>query len=169
MKNQYLVLLLLTVPVLVVCGCAVFPGGDSASSARMAEIQQVTNRYLAAFNDGDLEAVAGCWHLPGWVATGAASHALIDGEEAKSFYGDLLEKIRAGGWDHSRLLSEHFEMVNEGYVFWRITFTRLDKAGDVIPPEVHGGVYTLLFKDGRWGITTLVVDADPDKNPTSAY
>ncbi len=147
--------------VVCVCGCAGLPGGASDASPQLAEIQQVTNRYLAAFNAGDLDALAGCWHLPGWAATGKASHAVLDRAAAKTLYGDLFEKIRAEGFDHSELLSEEFELVNKGYAFWRITFTRWDKDGNFMPPEVHGAVYTLLLKDGRWGITTLVL-LDPD-------
>ena len=145
----------------LVSGCAAFSGGESHSPAELAEIQQVTNRYLAAFNDGDLDTLAGCWHLPGWASTGKGSHPLLDRSAAKTLYGDLLKKIRAEGFDHSELLSEEFEMVNKGYAFWRITFTRWDKDGNFMPPEVHGAVYTLLLKDGRWGITTLVLLADP--------
>ena len=141
-------------------GCAVPPDGPTVV-AGATTIQELTQRYQQAFNAFDLDALADCWHVPGWASTGKTNEVLLRRADVKTLYKDLLDRLQSEGFDHSELVSEEVEMVNDGCAVWRIGFTRWKKDGSFMPPRVHHAVNTLFLREGRWAFATLALDHRP--------
>ena len=154
--------LMYTILVLLACiwsqGCSASHVHVSPDPAAVSEVRQVMHRYLAAFNVDDFETIGASWHAPGWLSTSESRRPLKDREEVKSLYRALLGKIRAEDYDHSELLSEDIEFVNDGCVIYRITFTRWKRDGSFMPPRVRGSVCTLLKVDGQWGLSNVALE-----------
>ena len=131
---------------------------SSPDPVAVSEVRQVMRRYLAAFNVDDFETIGASWHTPGWLSTSESRNPLKDREEVKGLYRALLGKIRAEDYDHSELLSEDIEFVNDGCVIYRITFTRWKKDGDFMPPRVRGSVCTLHKVAGQWGLSNVALE-----------
>ena len=140
-------------------GCSTVHVHASPDPAAVSEVRQAMRRYLAAFNADDFETIGAAWHAPGWLSTSESRNPLKDREEVKGLYRALLGKIRAEDYDHSELLSEDIEFVNDGCVIYRITFTRWKKDGDFMPPRVRGSVCTLHKVDGQWGLSNVALES----------
>ena len=78
-------------------------------------------------------------------------------EEVGEIYGALFEKIKAEGWDHSELIDEEIDVVNDTLATVKIKFRRVDQNGEVMLPEVRAGMLKVLLFDGEWKITTQAV------------
>ncbi|MDG1454571.1 MAG: hypothetical protein P8R38_00030 [Planctomycetota bacterium] len=134
---------------------------DSENFAELNSVRDAMHAYYEAFNVDDYQVITESWHTPGWVSVGEASHVLLNPKEVKDFYQGMLGKIRSEGYSHSQLIDEEFELINEGCALCRITFTRFLENGEVMEPKVRGAHYTILKRDGKWGINALILDADP--------
>jgi len=140
-------------------GCSAVHVHVSPDPTAVSEVRQVMHRYLAAFNADDFETIGASWHTPGWLSTSESRRPLKDREEVKGLYRALLGKIRAEDYDHSELLSEDIEFVNDGCVIYRITFTRWKRDESFMPPRVRGSVCTLLKVDGQWGLSNVSLES----------
>ena len=118
------------------------------------------DRYFADFNDGRPEAIPSVWHVPGWVALGARNQLLADEAAVTSFYKAVLDTIEADGYDHSDLLSVDITVANEACATVEFTFTRWNTDGEVMLPRVRPVSCVVLKNDGRWGINTLIFNAN---------
>ncbi len=166
MKNLLSISLLVLVLALA-SGCANIQisvdTGSAELSADARDCRVVMHRYFNAFNVDDFETMGDSWHVPGWASMGSRSLSFATQKEVEQLYRNLLGPLREQGYDHSELLDEDIEILNESAALYRITFTRWLKNGQFMAPRVRSGVYTLLKLDGQWGINGLFVDADPEK------
>ena len=123
------------------------------------QVEALMQRYFDAFNAADVEAVKDCWHAPAWTSNGEANRSLVTLDEVGEMYVALFEKIKAEGWDHSELIDEEIDVVNDTLATVKIHFRRVNQDGEVMLPKVRGGMYKVLLIDGEWKITTSAVTA----------
>ena len=121
------------------------------------QVEALMQRYFDAFNAADIEAVKDCWHAPGWISNGEANRSLETLDEVGELYSALFERIKAEGWDHSELIDEEIDVVNDTLATVKIHFRRVNQNGEVMQPEVRAGMYKVLLFDGEWKITTQAV------------
>ena len=118
-------------------------------------------RYFDAFNAADVDAVVDCWHVPGWVSNGEANRTIESVEGLSSTYAALFERLKGEGWDHSELIDEEIDVVNDTLATVRIHFRRVDTDGEVMAPEERAAMFKVMLFDGNWKITTQAVVASP--------
>ncbi len=148
---------------ILLSGCAGAGEPRSESRAASLEIYDVLGRYFDAFNRADIEEITAAWHAPGWFSLGDSVRLLDSKDQIGQLYQQLLEKIKGEGFDHSELLSEEIEILNETAALCRITFTRLKSDGQFMPPRVRGALLKLLKVDGRWGIQSVSLESVPGR------
>ena len=146
-------LLLFLIPI---SGCSI-----SIDIRRPAEgeekVEALMQRYFDAFNATDVEAVTACWHVPGWVSNGQENRPIDSADQLTSTYSALFESLSGEGWDHSELIDEDIDMINDNLATVRIRFRRVDQSGEVMPPEERAAMLKVMFIDGEWKITTQAV------------
>ena len=141
---------------LAALGCSQQRETVSTGEPRQAEIELMFGQYIDTFSQAKWESVDDFWHTPGWFAKGSESIHLADDVAVQTLYRDLLQQLRQDGYSHSDLLDSEFEFFNASCALLRISYTRWDRDGEVMPPVVRKANYLLLEKDGRWGINTMI-------------
>lgn len=140
----------------LIAGCSI--SIDIRRPAESAdEVEALMQRYFDAFNACDVEAVKACWHVPGWVSNGEENRTIDSVDQLTSTYAALFERLKSEGWDHSELIDEDIDMVNDTLATVRIHFCRVDQNGDVMPPEERAAMFKVMLFDGEWKITTQAV------------
>ena len=137
-------------------GCSQPRATVATDEPPQAQIELMFDRYIDTFSQAKWEAVDDFWHTPGWFATGSESVHLADDVAVQTFYRDLLQQLRQDEYSHSDLLDSDLEFFNASCALLRISYTRWDRDGEVMPPVVRKTNYLLLEKDGRWGINTMI-------------
>ena len=120
-------------------------------------VEALMQRYFDAFNACDVEAVKACWHVPGWVSNGEENRTIDSVDQLTSTYAALFERLKGEGWDHSELIDEDIDMVNDTLATVRIQFRRVDQNGEVMPPVERAAMFKVMLFDGEWKITTQAV------------
>lgn len=120
-------------------------------------VEALMQRYFDAFNACDVEEVKACWHVPGWVSNGEENRTIDSVDQLASTYAALFERLKSEGWDHSELIDEDIDMVNDTLATVRIHFRRVDQSGEVMPPEERAAMFKVMLFDGEWKITTQAV------------
>ena len=123
---------------------------------RQAEIELMFDQYIDTFSQAKWDAVGDFWHTPGWFATGSESIHLADDVAVRTLYRDLLQQLRQDGYSHSTLIASELEFFNASCALLRISYTRWNRDGEVMPPVLRKTNYLLLEKDGQWGINTMI-------------
>lgn len=137
-------------------GCSQPRATVATDEPPQAEIELMFDRYIDTFSQAKWDAVDEFWHTPGWFATGTESVHLADDVAVQTFYRDLLQQLRQDGYSHSELLDSELEFFNASCALLRISYTRRNRDGEVMPPVLRKTNYLLLEKDGRWGINTMI-------------
>jgi len=149
-------LFVLLLSITLIAGCSI-----SIDIRRSVEaddqVEALMQRYFDAFNAADVEAIKDCWHAPAWISNGDSNKSIGTLDEVGEIYGALFEKIKAEGWDHSELIDEEIDVVNDTLATVKIKFRRVDQNGEVMLPEVRAGMLKVLLFDGEWKITTQAV------------
>ena len=141
---------------LAVQGCSQQRSTVASDETRQAEIELMFGQYIDTFSQAKWESVDDFWHTPGWFAMGSGSIHLADDVAVQTLYRDLLQQLRQDGYSHSDLIDSELEFFNVSCALLRISYTRLDRDGEVMPPVLRKTNYLLLEKDGRWGINTMI-------------
>lgn len=109
----------------LIAGCSI--SIDIRRPAESAdEVEALMQRYFDAFNACDVEAVKACWHVPGWVSNGEENRTIDSVDQLTSTYAALFERLKSEGWDHSELIDEDIDMVNDTLATVRIHFRRVN-------------------------------------------
>ena len=141
---------------LVVQGCSQARTTVASDGSPQAKIELMLDEYIETIGQGKWEAVADFWHTPGWFATSAESIYFANDAAVQSLYKDLLQQLRQDGYSHSDLIDSELEFFNASCALLRISYTRWNRDGEVMPPVLRKTNYLLLEKDGRWGINTMI-------------
>ena len=140
----------------LIAGCSI--SIDIRRPAESADqVEALMQRYFDAFNACDVEAVKACWHVPGWVSNGEENRTIDSVDQLTSTYAALFERLKGEGWDHSELIDEDIDMVNDTLATVRIQFRRVDQNGEVMPPVERAAMFKVMLFDGEWKITTQAV------------
>ena len=137
-------------------GCSQQRATVASDEPRQAEIELMFDQYIDTFSQAKWEAVDDFWHTPGWFATGSESVHLADDVAVQTFYRDILQQLRQDGYSYSDLLDSELEFFNASCALLRISYTRWNRDGEVMPPVLRKTNYLLLEKDGLWGINTMI-------------
>ena len=137
-------------------GCSQQRATDAPDESPQAEVELMFGQYIDMFSQAKWEAIDNYWHTPGWFATGSECIRLDDDVAVQSLYRDLLQQLRQDGYSHSDLIDSEVEFFNASCALLRISYTRWNRDGEVMPPVVRKANYLLLEKDGRWGINTMI-------------
>ena len=141
---------------LVAQGCSQHRATVASYGSPQTEIELMFDQYIDTFSQAKWESVDDFWHTPGWFAMGSGSIHLADDAAVQSLYKDLLQQLRQDGYSHSDLIDSELEFFNASCALLRISYTRWNRDGEVMPPVVRKANYLLLEKDGRWGINTMI-------------
>ena len=140
----------------LIAGCSI--SIDIRRPAESADqVEALMQRYFDAFNACDVGAVNACWHVPGWVSNGEENRTIDSVDQLTSTYAALFERLKGEGWDHSELIDEDIDMVNDTLATVRIQFRRVDQNGEVMPPVERAAMFKVMLFDGEWKITTQAV------------
>ena len=149
-------LFVLLLSITLIAGCSISIDIRRPSEA-MNEVEMLMQQYFDAFNATDVEAVKACWHVPGWVSNGQENRTIESVDQLTSTYSALFEQLKEEGWDHSELIKEEIEIINDTLATVRIHFRRVDQNGEVMLPEEREAMLKVMLFDGEWKITTQAV------------
>jgi ketosteroid isomerase-like protein len=114
-------------------------------------------RYIDAFNDGDVDAMAACFAAPGSILDGMAPHVWRGPSAARDWYRDVLAEGRhAGAGDYRVTLGppRHANVTGDvAYVVWPATMTFALRGQ---PVTQSGATFTAALQrdEGRWRIAS---------------
>lgn len=121
---------------------------DEMDAPIMAEVRQVIEESIAAYNLRDVEALRSLSHFP-FIRLDREEFRII--REPGDFHVDFAEVQRQTGWEHStvRYLDVLVPQAHDKVVV-DLTVCRYDANGEELDPE--GSVYIVTKQNGRWGL-----------------
>lgn len=113
-----------------------------------AACREVLDRFMAALNAHDAEAMDACMHFPHVRFAGGSVKVY---EAAGSNPMDLFQKLREDDdWQYSTWRQREVVQFNCDKAHVALSYTRFRSNGSVI--GVYESLYVLTRVDGRWGI-----------------
>ena len=121
--------------------------------------------YFATFNHKDAQKVANTiYSTPVHIGGGSGHRILADPESAVENLNNLYEQIEAQGWVESKISDLKICLASENLALVDTRYSRIDKAGNAIPPAIRTTLYVLQKIDGNWRIVAFY-GHDNDKRP----
>ncbi len=121
--------------------------------------------YFATFNDKDVQKVANTiYSTPVHIGGGSGHRVLADPESAVENLNNLYEQIEAQGWVESKISDLKICLASESLALVDTRYSRIDNAGNTIPPAIRTTLYVLQKIDDEWRIVAFY-GHDNDKRP----
>ena len=113
-----------------------------------AEIIEVLDTWMAAFNRLDMVAWEETFHFPHYRL--ASGNMRILNESGEQDVERIRQNLTARGWHHSGWDRRNIVHISESKVHVDTQFTRYRADGTVIAS--YESLYVLTYESGRWGI-----------------
>ena len=108
----------------------------------------VLDRFMAALNGFDAEAMDACMHFP-HIRMAEGSVVVYDAPGSNPM--DLFDRLKAqDNWHHSAWDARVLIQWNDAKAHWRLSYTRYREDGSVIGH--YDSLYILTLLKGNWGI-----------------
>lgn len=121
--------------------------------------------YFATFNEKDAQKVANTiYSTPVHIGGGSGHRILADPDAAVENLTSLYEQIEAQGWVESKISDLKICLASESLALVDTRYSRIDKAGNAIPPVIRTTLYVLQKIDDDWRIVAFY-GHDNDKRP----
>ena len=118
-----------------------------------ATIATFFDEIAASFGGGDVPRFRALYHLPAMVVMPQGAYALRDSAEFDTFFGAILERLRAQNFACSAYERLSIKTLAPGMALAAMHWTRYRADGSVL--ETLGATYTLIERDGGWRIVAL--------------
>ena len=129
----------------VSCNVAVADNAEDAG-ARVHE-------YFAAFNAREVPRIATeIYATPVHIGGGTGHRVLADADAAVANLTDLYDIIEAQGWQKSVLENVKTCMLSATLALVDTRYSRIDRNGKPIPPDIRTNLYVLQMLEGAWRI-----------------
>lgn len=139
----------LPVLMLLVVANAVFADNAADAGAKVHE-------YFETFNARDIKKIASeIYSTPLHVGGGAGHSVLATPEAAMVNLANLYETIDAQGWQESVIENLKICMASDTLALVDTRYSRIDKNGAPIPPEIRTNLYVLQLLEDGWRIVAF--------------
>jgi len=135
--------------------------GIGVEQTSEAEALRVLDDFMAAFNNGDIEAMAALLHYP-HVRIARGEVSIWDAAEefkAARTPADHERFVRATEWHHSAWDSREVVHSSDEKLHIAVRFTRYREDGSVIGS--YDSLWIVTKRDGRWGVQARSSYAQP--------
>jgi len=121
--------------------------------------------YFATFTEKDAHKVANTiYSTPVHIGGGSGHRVLADPDAAVENLMNLYVQIEAQGWVESKIHDLKICVASESLALVDTRYSRIDNAGNAIPPAIRTTLYVLQKIDGDWRIVAFY-GHDNDKRP----
>ena len=129
-----------------------------ADDAEEASIK--VQEYFDAFNARDVDKITSeVYAMPVHIGSGAEHRVLIDEQAATDNLRTLYAQLDEQGWARSEIREINGCSVAPGMVFADVTYSRIDKGGNAIPPDLRTNLYILRGHEDGWRIIAFYIHA----------
>jgi len=121
--------------------------------------------YFATFNEKDAHRVANyIYSTPVHIGGGSSHRVLADSDAAVENLTSLYAQIEAQGWVESKIHDLKICVASARLALVDARYSRIDNAGNAIPPAIRTTLYVLQKIDDDWRIIAFY-GHDNDKRP----
>jgi hypothetical protein len=130
-------------------GSFVSPASSNESKADLVQAASAClDRFTAAFNACDTQAMDGELHFPHVMLSGAIR---LDWPMPGQHPADFFDKLKTSGWAHTKYLDKDAVLVSADKVHFVVTYTRENQYGVVL--STHRNLWIATRVGGTWGIS----------------
>ncbi len=125
-----------------------------------AQIRQLFNRYIDAWNDGELMTIGSeIYRPPVQIFEAEQTRTLSSAQEIANLLAGVRAELDKAGFSHSELVDVSICELGGGLAFASFSYSRYDRAGRPIGPEALSSAYIVRQSADGWHLVAHVMQS----------
>jgi len=127
-----------------------------------AEIRALFERYIDAWNRGDLATIGSeIYHPPLYIFDAESTQVLPTAQDIAALLAQVRSELDAAGFSHSELREMSICELGGGLAFASFHYSRHDQTGEVMDQGVLASAYVVRRSDDGWHLAAHIMQAQP--------